>query len=219
MAGGKGLRLRPLTLNTPKPLLKVNNLPLIDYGINNILKFGVKNFWISVGYLGQLIKDYIGSKKNIASFNFVTEVTPLGTIGALSKIKDFKNDIVLITNADLITDFDLEEFYLEHINKDSDITILVKNYDVKVPFGIVDTNHSGAITRILEKPTFNYLINGGIYLINKEHLSLIPKGKFYNATDLIELMIELGLKINYFKYSGIWHDLGLIDDFRKLNNK
>ena len=113
----------------------------------------------------------------------------------------------------------MEEFYLEHINKDSDITILVKNYNINIPFGVVDTNDQETVTRILEKPTFNYLINGGIYLINKEHLSLIPEDKFYNATDLIELMIELGLKINYFKYSGIWHDLGLIDDFRKLNNK
>ena len=132
MAGGKGKRLRPLTLSKPKPLLEINNKTLIEYSIDNLTKYGTKNVWISLGYLGSQIKNYLNSLKfKNVKLDYVSEKKALGTIGAISKVKQFKNKNVLITNADLITDLDLEKFYFHHIKEKSDLTILVRKYDIK----------------------------------------------------------------------------------------
>ena len=219
MAGGLGKRLRPLTYKTPKPLLKVNDKTLIEHGLNHISIFGVRNYWISLGYLGFKIKDYL-SKLNLESinFNFIFEDKPLGTLGAISNVKNFENESILITNADLISDYDLEKFYLSHIEKNSDLTILTRNYEVKIPFGVIGLSNDKIID-IEEKPKLKYMINGGIYLMKKKYMDLVPKNKYFNATDLIKVMIEKKFKINYYNHFGTWNDLGRIEDFDKQKLK
>lgn len=215
MAGGKGKRLIPLTLSKPKPLLEINNKTLIEYSIDNLTKYGTKNVWISLGYLGSQIKNYLNSLKfKNVKLDYVSEKKALGTIGAISKVKQFKNKNVLITNADLITDLDLEKFYFHHIKEKSDLTILVRKYDIKIPFGVLQIKGK-KVKKILEKPIISQWINGGIYIMKTEHINLVPLNTFFNMTDLIEKLIKSNLRVSFYEHNSVWYDLGDIEDFKK----
>ena len=218
MAGGLGKRLRPLTYKTPKPLIKVNGIPMIDHKINSLLKFGINKFWISINYLGHKIKKHIeNSKLKNYNYDFIEENIPLGTIGAVSRIDHFDNENVLITNADLITNVNFEDFYLNHLSYKSDITVLSIPYKHDVPYAVLETNKN-KIVSFKEKPIIEYLTNGGIYIIKSKHLKLIPKNTFYNATDLIELLISKKLNVNFYQHNGIWKDVGNYDDYQQIKN-
>jgi dTDP-glucose pyrophosphorylase len=215
MAGGRGLRLHPLTINTPKPLLRIGSKPIIEHNIDRLLKFGVQNFWISVNYLGDQIEEYLNSGmiKRI-EINYLHENEPFGTIGAVSQIVDYKHDYVLVTNSDLLTNIDYENFFLDFIKNDADLSVLTIPYQVSIPYAVLDTNNN-IINGITEKPTFTYYSNGGIYLFKREMLRYIPKDSFFNTTDLIEILIKNNYKVISYPFSGYWLDIGKHDDFEK----
>tara|TARA_B100000676_G_C18034683_1_gene821031 strand:+ start:334 stop:1383 length:1050 start_codon:yes stop_codon:yes gene_type:complete len=215
MAGGKGERLKPLTDKIPKPLLKIGNKPIIEYSIDRLTYFGINEFWISINYLGEKIESYFGSgKEKGVKINYLTEDVPLGTIGAISKIKKLKNPYLLLTNSDVLTNINYENFYLDFIDKNADLSIASIPYDVKVPYAVIQTNE-GSVVSLDEKPTYTYYSNGGIYLMKKNILKYIPKNKFFNATDLIELLIKKNKKITSFPILDYWLDIGKPDDFKK----
>ena len=215
MAGGKGQRLKPLTDTIPKPLLKVGDKPIMEHNLDRLAMFGIDDFWVSVKYLGEQIEDYFGNgkEKNIV-INYVRESCALGTIGAVSKIKEFKHDYILVTNSDLLTNIDYEHFFLEFIKQDADLAILTIPYQVSIPYAVLETQ-SGLIKSFKEKPTYTYYSNGGIYLIKKEMLKYIPEETFFNATDLLEKLINNNLKVISFPFVGYWLDVGKHEDFNK----
>ena len=215
MAGGLGQRLRPLTLNTPKPLLKVGPKPIIEHNIDRLAIFGIDDFWISVKYLGEQIQNYFGNGeyKNI-SIEYIWEDEPLGTIGAVSKIDNFKHDYILVTNSDLLTNIDYEQFFLEFINQDADLAILTIPYNVSIPYAVLETQ-MGEVKSFKEKPTYTYFSNGGVYLMKKEMLNYLPKNDFYNATDLMEELIHKGHKVISVPFNGYWLDIGRHEDYEK----
>jgi dTDP-glucose pyrophosphorylase len=215
MAGGLGQRLRPLTLNTPKPLLIVGSKPIIEHNIDRLALFGIDDFWISVKYLGEQIQNYFGNgaSKNI-SIEYVWEDEPLGTIGAVSKIDNFKHDYILVTNSDLLTNIDYEQFFLEFINQNADLAILTIPYNVSIPYAVLETQ-MGEVKSFKEKPTYTYFSNGGVYLIKKEMLNYLPKNEFYNATDLIEELIHKSHRVISVPFNGFWLDIGRHEDFEK----
>jgi NDP-sugar pyrophosphorylase family protein len=216
MAGGKGSRLKPLTNDTPKPLLNVGNKPIIEHNIDRILSFGVESFWISINYLGDKIVNYFGQgiEKNI-NINYVKETTPLGTIGAVSKIHDFGHDYVLITNSDILTNLDYEKFYIDFIEKEADLSIIGIPYRVNIPYAVLEKDNDGNLINFKEKPEYTYESNGGIYLIKKTSLNLIPENLFFNATDLIEKLISQNKKVITYPFNGYWLDIGKHDDYNK----
>ncbi|WP_282048773.1 nucleotidyltransferase family protein [Maribacter aquivivus] len=215
MAGGKGTRLRPLTEHTPKPLLKVGSKPIMEHNLDRLALYGIDDFWISVKYLGEQIEDYFGngSQKNI-NLSYVWEDKPLGTIGAVSKIDDFSHDYVLLTNSDLLTNLDYEHFFLDFKNNDADLAVVTIPYQVNIPYAVLETNN-GQVVNFKEKPTYTYYSNGGIYLIKKSALKYLPKESFFNATDLMEKLIEDGKKVVSYPLSGYWLDVGKHEDFEK----
>ncbi len=215
MAGGRGSRLSPLTDRKPKPLLKVGNKTIIDHNIDRLKKFGVDDLWLTVGYLGEQLKNHFrdGSSNNI-NISYVWEDKPLGTIGAVSKINDFKHDYVLITNSDLLTDLDYEDFFLDFIKKDADFSVATIPYEVKVPYAVLETN-GHIIYDFKEKPTYTYYSNGGIYLVKKAILDFIPKETFFNATDLMEILIKSNKKVTSFPVRGYWLDIGKAEDLAR----
>lgn len=215
MAGGLGQRLRPLTLNTPKPLLKVGTKPIIEHNIDRLAMFGIDDFWISVKYLGEQIQNYFGNgaSKNI-SIEYVWEDEPLGTIGAVSKIDNFNHDYILVTNSDLLTNIDYEQFFLEFINQDADLAILTIPYNVSIPYAVLETQ-MGEVKSFKEKPTYTYFSNGGVYLMKKEMLNYLPKNAFYNATDLMEVLIHKSYKVISVPFNGYWLDIGRHEDYEK----
>lgn len=215
MAGGRGQRLSPLTDTTPKPLLKVGEKPIIEHNIDRLSSFGIQDFWITVKYLGSQIEDYLGNgeKKNIR-INYVRENEPLGTIGAVSAIMNFSNDYVLITNSDLLSNIDYEDFFCNILDIEADICIATIPYSVNIPYAIFETD-GVTILNLKEKPNYTYFANAGIYLCKRHVLEMIPEGLFFNATDLIEKCIEAGMKVNSYPLRDYWLDIGKMDDFQK----
>ncbi len=215
MAGGRGERLRPMTDKTPKPLLKVGNKPILERNLDRLALFGIDDFWISVKYLGQQIEAYFGngSGRNI-NIQYVWEDEPMGTIGAVSKINNFQHDYVLITNSDLITNLDFEHFFLDFLQQDADFSVVTIPYQVSIPYAVLETSN-GHVLSLKEKPTYTYYSNGGIYLLKRKVLKMIPKGKHFNATNLMETLIKKGFKVSSYPLSGYWLDVGSAHDFEK----
>lgn len=218
MAGGRGERLKPLTNSTPKPLLKVGDKPIIEHNLDRLISFGVDDFWISIRYLGDQIMDYFksGEQKSVR-IQYVTEDSPMGTIGSVGKINNFDHDYVLVTNSDLLTNLDYEDFFLSFLQSNADLSVVTIPYEVNVPYAVLETSN-GHVMSFKEKPTFTYYSNGGIYLVKREVLDLIPKNSMFNATDLIERLISEKRTVHSYPLHGYWLDIGKMEDFNKAQH-
>ena len=213
MAGGKGERLRPLTLETPKPLLKVGDKCIIDYNIEALARNGVTNINVTVNYLAEKIQSHFAKPVAGVDVKCVKEPCRLGTIGSLALVEDLENDTVLLMNSDLLTNVNFEEMYLTHIDADADLTVAVIPYIVSVPYAIF--RHEGNDVKGLEeKPTYSYYANAGIYMIRRRWLDIIPRGEYYDATDFLDALIERGCRVRQYPINGTWIDIGSPDDFR-----
>jgi len=215
MAGGQGSRLRPLTLQTPKPLLKVGGKPIIEYNIDRLKAFGIKNVTISIKYLGEQLIDYFadGKDRNM-SIAYVEEDEPLGTIGSVSLIEEFMNDYILVMNSDLLTNIDFEEMFSELLDKEGEMIVATTPYEVEIPYGVIETN-GDRITNLREKPVYTYYSNAGIYMFKKEHLALIPNNTHFNATDLMEALYSREKKVIHYPILDYWLDIGKPHDYEK----
>ncbi len=215
MAGGRGERLRPLTDSTPKPLLKVGDKPILEHNLDRLRLFGIDDFWITVMYLGEQIEDYFGDRKQKSiNIEFVYENEPLGTIGAVSKIKNFTHDFVLVTNSDLLTNIDYEHFFLDFLKKDADFSVVTIPYKVDVPYAVLETKN-GCVLNFREKPTYTYYSNGGIYLMKRDVLKHLPIEAHFNATDLMETIIKDGASVISYPLAGYWLDIGRHEEFER----
>jgi Nucleoside-diphosphate-sugar pyrophosphorylase involved in lipopolysaccharide biosynthesis/translation initiation factor 2B, gamma/epsilon subunits (eIF-2Bgamma/eIF-2Bepsilon) len=155
-------------------------------------------------------------KKNL-SINYIWEDSPLGTVGALSKLQNISHDHILLSNSDILTDLNYEDFYLDFVKKDSDFQILTIPFNFSVPFAVLEIENESVLS-LKEKPSLKHECNAGIYLMKKEIIELIPKETLFDATDLIEMLIELGKKVTSFPFNGYWLDIGRHDDFKKAQN-
>jgi dTDP-glucose pyrophosphorylase len=219
MAGGRGERLRPLTDETPKPLLKVGNKPIIEHNIDRLNNFGIDDVWISIRYLGDQIESHLGSGTDKSMrINYVNEKEPLGTAGALALVHNFMHDSILMMNSDLLTNIDFEEFYLFFTEHDADLAVACIPYQVNVPYAVMEIeNH--LVKGFIEKPTYTHYSNAGIYLMKREVAEMVPSNQCFNATDLMEKLISDGKKVVSFPFSGYWLDIGRHKDFEKANKE
>ena len=213
MAGGKGLRMRPLTLDTPKPLLPVGGRPIIDYNVDLLHSYGVKNIFVTVNYKREMVEQHFISAPHIAC---IPEPTPLGTFGSLTLIERLSHDNLIVMNADLFTDINFESMYRRHIETKADLTIAAVPYTVSVPYAIMHTNPDHTINSIEEKPTYNYFANAGVYILRRELISLMKKGERLDAPDFIELLLTEKRKVAYYPIEGMWTDIGSPDDYRHV---
>lgn len=218
MAGGKGERLRPLTLDTPKPLLKVDGKPIIDYNVENLEHFGIENINITVNYLGEQIEEHFDklSKTSLSNYVCVRENNFLGTMGAVQFVKSWNNDTVLLMNSDLFTNINIEAFYMDFIKSDADMCVAGVPYNVNIPYGIFTFDDNDNVTGMKEKPSYYYYANAGIYLFKREIIKYIPKDVMFHATDMIDLLIKKGKKVTKFPIAGYWIDIGKPEDFKKV---
>lgn len=217
MAGGKGERLRPLTERTPKPLLPVGEKAIIDYNIDNLAYYGVKNISVTVNYLKEQLEEHFATERDGIKVQCVREPRFLGTMGSVQFVEEFHNDNILIMNSDLFTNVDLEDFYLHFKETGADMSAAAIPYSVSVPYGIFNVKDDDIIG-LTEKPTYNYYANAGIYLVKRAILDLIPKDTFFNATDLIEMLISQNRKVVRFPLHGYWIDIGNKDEYAKAQD-
>ena len=217
MAGGKGERLRPLTLENPKPLLKVGDKCIIDHNINRLISYGVKHISVTVNYLKEQIEEHFSVPRGEVKVQTVREPKFLGTIGSIKFVENFYSDTVLVMNSDLFTNINYEDFFLHFKEHDADMSVAAVPYDVDIPLGILSLDGRN-ITGLSEKPHFDYYANAGIYLIKKSALDLIPKNKMFHSTDLVEALIAAGRKVIRFPLNGTWIDIGTPQEFKRAND-
>jgi len=215
MAGGRGKRLSPLTDEIPKPLLKLGDKPIIEFNLERLALFGIDDFWICLKYLGNQIEDWGGDGRNRnINIQYVYEEEPLGTIGAVSLIKNLSHDYVLVANSDILTNIDYEHFFLDFLKQEADLSVVTIPYAVDIPYAVLETNN-GNVLNFREKPTYTYYSNGGIYLMKKEIINFIPNHKSFDATDLIEMLLRAGRKVASYALAGYWLDIGRHEDYLK----
>jgi dTDP-glucose pyrophosphorylase/CBS domain-containing protein len=212
MAGGQGERLRPMTLTTPKPLLKIADKAIIDYNVEALAEVGITDVTVSTRYLSQQIIDHFEQPVAGIKVNCIVENRPLGTIGALGLIGPLQHDNILVLNSDLLTTIDYADMYLKHIDEHADITIAAIPYSVAVPYAILATD-GNRVTAIEEKPTYSHYANAGIYIISRKAASLITPSEHIDATDLIERALQRDLRVAFFPLNGTWIDVGSPADF------
>ena len=219
MAGGKGTRLRPLTKNIPKPLIKINDIPLIESLILKFINQGFNKFIISVNYLGKKIEKYLGNGKKFGcNIKYVKEKKYLGTAGSLSLIKNMKfKKPLLVMNSDIVTNIDFDSLISYHKTHKADLTICAKNYRNVSLYGELGTKNYRVIS-IKEKPIKDVFVNLGIYVINPSILKSVEKRELH-MTDLINFLINKKKKIFYYPTFENWIDIGNKKDLQKLIKK
>ena len=217
MAGGKGERLRPLTENTPKPLLPVGGKAIIDHNVDRIISYGIKYISVTVNYLGDQLEKHFKEPRSKVQVCCVREPEFLGTLGSIKFVEHFYNDAILIMNSDIFTNINFEDFYLHFKEYDADMSVAAVPYSISIPYGILDLEDKRNIKGLIEKPTFDYYANAGIYLIKKSVLDLIPDDTFFNATDLMEALIANNKKVIRFPLNGTWIDIGNLQEYKRAN--
>jgi len=216
MAGGEGKRLKPLTEKTPKPLLPIGDKTIIEHNIDRLIKFGIEHIRVSLNYLGHMIQEHLGngSSRHI-HINYIFEDKPLGTVGSVRTVNDWKMERILIMNSDILTDMDYSDFYSAFIASDADMAIAATSYTVNVPYAVLETNNSNHVKGLSEKPSYTYYSNAGIYLLKKAVLEYIPENSYYDMTDLIQILMNNGHKIISYPIRGYWLDIGKVNDYLK----
>lgn len=216
MAGGKGERLRPLTLKTPKPLLPVGGKPIIDYNLDELERCGVKRIFVTTNYLADKIERHIARREGNVAVECFREPRRLGTMGSLALIEGLESDNVLLMNSDLLTSIDFEAMYLHHIKNRSDLTMAGVPYTVSVPYALMHIS-GGRVKGLEEKPTYNYFANAGVYILKRRLIDKVTKGEFLDAPDFISSLIDAGGKVGCYPIEGTWIDIGSPDDYRYAN--
>lgn len=217
MAGGMGTRLRPLTNNIPKPLLKVGDKPILETIIQNFYSYGFRNFAISVNYKKELIKDYFGDGSRFdVNISYIDEEKRLGTAGALSLLPEKQEKPIIVMNGDLLTKVNYAQLLNFHEDCQSVATMGVREYEFQVPYGVIKTNNHSLIS-IEEKPIERYFVNSGIYVLNPIALDYIPFNQFYDMPQLFTELIQQKKETSVFPIREYWMDIGRIGDYEQAN--
>ncbi|MCP5372630.1 MAG: NTP transferase domain-containing protein [Hyphomicrobiales bacterium] len=214
MAGGLGTRLRPLTEDTPKPLLRVGDKPVIEHIVGQLRNSGVRRVSITTHYQADKIRDHFGDGDGFGvQVSYTHEEEPLGTAGALAMVED-AGEPLLVINGDILTAVDFRAMLAFHREQAADITIAVRKYDLPVPFGVVEAD-GPRVTALAEKPVVSHFINAGIYLLEPRVLAMIPRRARTDMTDLIHRLLDGGGMVASFPIHEYWIDIGQMRDYMR----
>jgi dTDP-glucose pyrophosphorylase len=217
MAGGLGQRLRPLTENTPKPMLSVGGKPILETVISRFRKQGFTKFVIALNYKGEQIRNYFGNGLTMGvDITYIEEKQRMGTAGALGLLESAPDEPFFVMNADILTLVDFEALLDFHVRNGSDATMCIREYGMEVPYGVVRLNKDNIVS-IEEKPIQQFYVNAGIYLLTPDTLNLIPSGEAMDMTTLFEKAVEKGLTTLSFPIREFWMDIGKPEDYERAN--
>jgi NDP-mannose synthase len=212
-AGGQGARLRPYTLVLPKPLMPVGKMPVIEMLLKWLRRNGVEEIYITLGYLGHLIKALCadGSQWGM-HIRYAEEPEPLGTIGPLRLLRDELDETFLVLNGDLITDMDLRAFVAFHRKQEGLLTVGTFSKTMKIDLGVIDSK-TNRIVGFEEKPTKTYLVSMGIYCMEPAIIEHVPVGVPFGFDNLVHHMLAKNLPVYTYRHDGYWMDIGREEDF------
>lgn len=218
MAGGLGTRLKPLTQEIPKPMLKVGADPILQHIINNFKQYGYNKIIITVNYKAEIIENYFqdGYAYGV-NIKYIKEKKRLGTAGGIHLARAYLEKPFFVINGDIFTNLNMEKLMDFHLDNQYALTIGTKNYSFQIPYGVLETEGK-KVTRIREKPELKLLISGGVYCLNPEVIKLIPENKYFEITDLINTCLDKGLPVGSYEIKDYWMDIGRQEDYYQLNN-
>jgi dTDP-glucose pyrophosphorylase/CBS domain-containing protein len=217
MAGGLGTRLRPLTEDLPKPMLPVGGRPLMELVIEQLRQAGIRRVNVTTHYKPEKIFDHFGDGSSFGvELNYVNEDKPLGTGGALGLI-DAPTEPMLVINGDILTQVDFRAMLAYHRENHAVMTVAVKQYDIKVPYGVIECV-GAQVCALKEKPQMHLLVNAGVYLLEPKVYEFIPSGEHFNMTDLIQRLLDSNHTVVSFPIIEYWLDIGQLADYEKAQD-
>ncbi|GAB6171937.1 sugar phosphate nucleotidyltransferase [Paradesulfitobacterium aromaticivorans] len=214
LAGGRGSRLDPFTRILPKPLFPIGNEPLASILVRQLRGAGAEEIVMSLGYLSQLIIAYFqdGSRFGLP-VRYVVEGSPLGTAGSLKTIENLAEDF-LVVNGDELTTLNFRALYDHHMMTDADMTIAVQKKAVPSSLGVLDIQ-DGQVVAYREKPTLNFWVSMGIYVLSKPVVQLIPDGRKFDMPELVQNLLQEQARIVSYECDDLWFDIGTMEDLEK----
>ena len=216
MAGGKGTRLEPFTNVLPKPLVPINEKPVIEHIIEKFTENKVSNFFIISNYKSKIIKAYFLEMKPKFKLSFIDESKPLGTAGGLSLLVGKIKKPFIVTNCDTIININFDDLMHFHISHNNDATLVVSSKEHIIPYGTCKLTKKGYLQKIIEKPKFDFFVNVGLYVLNPNLIKLIPKNKAYDMPDLIKLLKTKKKQVGVYPIDDeSWIDVGQWSEYRK----
>ena len=215
MAGGEGKRLRPLTESTPKPMLRVGGKPLLEIMIERLRAAGVRDIFITLHYMGDVIAQQIGSGERFgARIRYVRETQALGTAGSLRLMHAQVDAPFFLVNSDILTKCDFRAMLEFHERHGADMTVGTVPYAVDLPYGVLEVD-GARLAGVTEKPRLDFVINSGIYIVGPGAAGLVPHGEPFDVPDLIRTLTAKGQRVVAFPIREYWLDVGRLDDFHK----
>ena len=220
MAGGLGTRLKPYTEILPKPLIPVGNITITEQILNRFKKFGCYDFYLVVNHKRNLIKSYFSEVDNGANLVFVDEDKPLGTGGGLSFFKGKFDGPVLVTYCDSVIEADYGEILERHIQQGNVFTMVCARKTVSIPYGVIEMSESHELTSLLEKPSYEFLTNTGLYVVSPQFIDMVPDDTFTPITDIVQQCKDKGLRVGVYTIDDeCFVDIGQLEDLESVEQK
>lgn len=217
MVGGLGTRLRPLTEETPKPMLKVGNKPILQTIVETFAQYGFTDIIMCVNYKSDVIRNHFGDGSAFGvNIEYLLEEERMGTAGALSLLSPVPDEPFFVMNGDLLTNANFGHLLDYHTDQDATATMCVREYDFQVPYGVVNVEEN-RILSIVEKPVHKFFVSAGIYMLSPKALERIPKNRFYDMPTLFETLIAEGEKTISFPIREYWLDIGRMEEYERAN--
>jgi dTDP-glucose pyrophosphorylase/CBS domain-containing protein len=207
VAGGSGTRLRPLTDEMPKPMLRVGDRPLMELTVERLREAGIRKVHVTTCYQHEKIQEHFGDGRGFGvEFTYMNESVPLGTAGGLAQLEE-TDEPLLIINGDVLTGLHIGAMLDYHREHEADLTVAVRKYDLAVPYGVVEGD-APEVRRIVEKPTYSFFVNAGIYILQPTMRRHVPRDQSFHMTDLIHRLVEIGQRVVSFPVLEYWLDIG-----------
>jgi NDP-mannose synthase len=215
LAGGRGVRLAPLTEVIPKSLVPIGGMPILEIVLRQLKAQGLERITLAVGYMSELIKAYFqdGSRFGV-TIDYSYETEPLGTAGPLALIEGLE-DTFMVMNADVLTNINYQELVSHHRTQGGLTTIATFERDTKIDLGVIVKNGDGRVKDYIEKPTYKHMVSMGIYVFEPQVLELIPKKVYLDFPVLVKKLLQDNQPVNYYPFDGYWLDIGRHDDYAK----
>ena len=219
MAGGEGTRMRPFTHILPKPLIPINDKPVIEHIMEKFVIQGLSNFIFTINHKAEIMKAFFKEMETTYKIKYLEEKKPLGTIGSIRLLKNKIKKNFFVINCDTIINIDYKEVLNFHIKKKNVITIIACAKEYEIPYGICKTNNSGQLKKLTEKPKMNFLANSGAYMFDPKIINLIPAKKKFDVNELVILAKKKKMKVGVFPIGeGNWFDVGQWGEYKKTIN-
>lgn len=216
MAGGRGSRLDPLTSHIPKPMLRIGDRPLLEIIVAQLRDAGIKRVKVTTHHKGEQIAEHFGDGKKFGvELSCVEEDHPLGTVGGLGLL-EVPTETTLVINGDILTQVDFRAMLTYHQEHQAALTVAVRHYDFKVPYGVIECN-GPVVSQVTEKPVIDFFVNAGIYLLEPVVYRFIPNGQRFDATELIQRLLQEGLSVVGFPIREYWLDIGEHVEYEQAN--